>query len=1223
MPKPTFVSRFLSILLLLGLLSGLAGPAQAQPSALAQSARSLISVSIADSTDLASFAASGLPVFAHLQGRGGLYLLTGATPAEVRALAAAGLTPTVLDPDLRGAAYFLAYPVSGRTAPAWGSYGTLLLDDGVQVLLRLSPADADRLSLEGVELAAITFDPKPLPVLGAAASPTAITPDPLIQLMMDQVTQTQVYSYTGDLSGEWPAMIGGAPYTINTRNTNSGEPIQKATQYVGEHMSDLGLDVEYHQWGGVTYPNVIGELPGLTNPDNIYIIGAHLDDMPSSGRAPGADDNASGSVATLVAADILTQYQWGCTLRFAFWTGEEQGLDGSAAYAQRAYNNGENILGYLNLDMIAWNTGGSSPTIDLHARATVPGSLELAQLYADVVDAYGLNLIPSIDPDGTGASDHASFWQYNYAAILAIEDGGDFNPYYHTVNDDMDNFQDWPYYVEFVKASLGTFAHMSGCLIPGGLGAMDGHVTAASGGSPIEGVSLTFDDGAGHVLTAATDASGYYTRTLVAGTYTVTAAAYGYLPETVGGIVIITDTTTTQNFALQTAPTYTISGLVTELGTGLPLYAEVAFDGSPVVVWTDPGTGFYQATLPAGTYTMHARAERHRPAERPIVVSGNQTQDFQLELLPCILLVDDDGNTPDVRSYYTAALDGMGVDYDLHDVATGGDPTYEDLSGYRHVIWFIGEDYGSTLTGDNEAALAAYLDGGGNLFLSAQDYLYDVGVTTFGQNYLHIASFSNDVAQTTVTGANVFNGLGPYTLAYPFTNYSDVVNPDMQAVLAFSGNHGNAAISYAGAAFNTVFLGYPLEAVSLSGRQAILTRALEFFGGCGPADGWVAGHVTDALTGAPVVGADVAADPGGLGSQTDPSGHYSIELAPGLYDVTAQHSCYIAQTAQDISVTESTVTLADFALDPLPPALAVDPPAVEATLVAGTQSAAALSIENVGCSALAYTVTEAAPVDWLSLAPASGIVAPASAISVTVSLDAATLAAGVYTASLDVQSNDPALPLVTVPVTLTVTQPRIVVDPQWVDVTLEIDQQLTTTVTITNMGDADLAYSLTLDVPAAWLSVDPQSGVIMPAALDDVTLAFDSSALLPGVYTTTLAVHSNNPAQPLIAVPVTMTVTAPCEPLSDVSFTWAPITPTVGQVVTFTASATGSLPIAFEWQVPDGYTATGQIVTYTFGGPGVYTVTLTASNGCDQAIIELTVVVTGGKIYLPLVARRP
>ena len=84
---------------------------------------------------------------------------------------------------------------------------------------------------------------------------------------------------------------------------------------------------------------------------------------------PGADDNASGSVATLLAADILSQYQWGCTLRFAFWTGEEQGLLGSYAYAQQAYQSGENILGYLNLDMIAWNTIGSDL---LHQSASHP-----------------------------------------------------------------------------------------------------------------------------------------------------------------------------------------------------------------------------------------------------------------------------------------------------------------------------------------------------------------------------------------------------------------------------------------------------------------------------------------------------------------------------------------------------------------------------------------------------------------------------------------------------------------------------------------------------------------------------------------------------------------------------------------------------------------------------------------------------------------------------------
>jgi Zn-dependent M28 family amino/carboxypeptidase len=110
-------------------------------------------------------------------------------------------------------------------------------------------------------------------------------------------------------------------------------------------MTAEGL-MEHHIWDDATNPNVIGEIAGLTNPDDIYIIGGHLDDVSGT---PGADDNASGSVATMIAAELLSQYQWSCTVRFAFWTGEEYGLLGSAAYAQRSYNLGENILGYLNL----------------------------------------------------------------------------------------------------------------------------------------------------------------------------------------------------------------------------------------------------------------------------------------------------------------------------------------------------------------------------------------------------------------------------------------------------------------------------------------------------------------------------------------------------------------------------------------------------------------------------------------------------------------------------------------------------------------------------------------------------------------------------------------------------------------------------------------------------------------------------------------------------------
>jgi hypothetical protein len=273
--------------------------------------------------------------------------------------------------------------------------------------------------------------------------------------------------------------------------------------------------------------------------------------MPSSGLAPGADDNASGSVATLLAADILTQYRWSCTLRFAFWTGEEQGLLGSAAYAQRSYSEGENILGYLNLDMIGWNTIGSSPDIDLHAdQSGVPASMQLAQLFADVVDAYNLSLIPQINPNGTGASDHASFWDYGYTSILGIEDFGDFNPRYHT-SDDKLQYLDMDYYTDFVKASIATFAHMSGCLIPSGIGYLDGTVTAAGSGAPLANATVTAIDPLGQPLPVTPDASGYYTQLLVADTYTVTAEAYGYEPMTVTQVVVAADAVTTQDFALQ------------------------------------------------------------------------------------------------------------------------------------------------------------------------------------------------------------------------------------------------------------------------------------------------------------------------------------------------------------------------------------------------------------------------------------------------------------------------------------------------------------------------------------------------------------------------------------------------------------------------------------------------------------------------------------------------
>lgn len=377
--------------------------------------------------------------------------------------------------------------------------------------------------------------------------PSTLTPDPFVEVMIKQVVSSTVLQVERELAGELPVWVEDGWYTIATRHTHSGTPIWKATRYVGEHLAGLGLDVEYHAWADATNPNVIGEVRGSVDPDEVWIIGAHLDDVVGT---PGADDNASGSAAVLVAADILTQYEWGCTLRFALWTGEEQGMLGSKAYAQRANQEGEGIAGVLNLDMIAYNSPGSPPGMDLYYDPLLPATHDLAQLFADVVEDYSLDLDPQVLAGGSGGSDHQSFWGFGYTAILAIEDMADFNPKYHRAGDTPAN-NDLTYFTEFVRASLGTFVHMTNCLLPNGTGAVEGQVTAESDGAPLKAATLSFDDMAGHHYSVSTDSDGYYTRTLPAGSYDLTVRRAGYIPRTVPGVVVQTDTVSELDLVLQ------------------------------------------------------------------------------------------------------------------------------------------------------------------------------------------------------------------------------------------------------------------------------------------------------------------------------------------------------------------------------------------------------------------------------------------------------------------------------------------------------------------------------------------------------------------------------------------------------------------------------------------------------------------------------------------------
>ncbi|HET6446487.1 MAG TPA: M28 family peptidase [candidate division Zixibacteria bacterium] len=534
----------LFVFLAIDIVHGFANPSSSP-------ATTLIAVDVTTPGEWEIYEKTGIPAYASLTGQGGGYLLAGADQAGLYKLQSLDIPYQVLEEDMGGKTYYIASVMPGRQTPRWQDYGRLLFDDGLQVLLRMDPKDADRIAEQGIQIQKLFDNPIVfVPEDSGQHFPSLIDPDPTVQIMIDQVISTTVYEYDGNLSGEWPVTIGGSPYTIVTRNTYSGEPIQKATQYVAEHLGDLGLDVEYHVWNASRPPNVIGEITGETDPEDIFLITAHLDDMPSGAIAPGADDNASGSTAVMIASEILSQYRWGCTLRFAYFTGEEQGLLGSNAYALRSSQNSENILGVLNLDMIGWNTPGSTPYIDLESASSVPGSVAIAQLFADVVDAYSIDLIPQISTTGTCCSDHVSFLNRGYPAILAIEDFSDFNPYYHSTNDLLSNL-DIEYFTDLVRASVGTFAHMASCMIPDATGSIEGYVKEVEGGSPSEGADLYIESTTGWEAFATTNSSGYYTSTTSTGTYTVTASARGFFPATVSNVEIISGTVTTLDINLE------------------------------------------------------------------------------------------------------------------------------------------------------------------------------------------------------------------------------------------------------------------------------------------------------------------------------------------------------------------------------------------------------------------------------------------------------------------------------------------------------------------------------------------------------------------------------------------------------------------------------------------------------------------------------------------------
>jgi Zn-dependent M28 family amino/carboxypeptidase len=110
--------------------------------------------------------------------------------------------------------------------------------------------------------------------------------------------------------------------------------------------------------------NIVCDKKDLAS-DNLIIISAHYDSRMqdinnTNGRAPGADDNASGVSAILELTSILSQIDLKNNIHFVLFSGEEQGQWGSKDYVKYLHDNNIKINLLINADMIGYPPQGSN-----------------------------------------------------------------------------------------------------------------------------------------------------------------------------------------------------------------------------------------------------------------------------------------------------------------------------------------------------------------------------------------------------------------------------------------------------------------------------------------------------------------------------------------------------------------------------------------------------------------------------------------------------------------------------------------------------------------------------------------------------------------------------------------------------------------------------------------------------------------------------------------------
>lgn len=278
-----------------------------------------------------------------------------------------------------------------------------------------------------------------------------------------QVSESNIYNTINHLSGYQNR------YFASSTGRSSAEWIRTTWQGLAAGRSDVTSELFTACGNCSSQPSVILTIQGAELPDEIVVLGGHLDSINGSGggstlqRAPGADDDASG-IATLtevIRISMATGWRPKRTVKFMGYAAEEVGLRGSRAIAEAFRAGNANVVGALQLDMTNYKSG---PVEDMQLVTDYSNADTQAFLVA-LFDRY---LAPSGLTRGThtcgyACSDHASWTSAGYPSAMMFEAGdvGGYFPYIHTTGDTLANMgESAQHSVKFAQLALAFLGEM-------------------------------------------------------------------------------------------------------------------------------------------------------------------------------------------------------------------------------------------------------------------------------------------------------------------------------------------------------------------------------------------------------------------------------------------------------------------------------------------------------------------------------------------------------------------------------------------------------------------------------------------------------------------------------------------------------------------------------------------------------------------------------------------